>query len=69
MAIPYPAVQRGGINAVAMATPGITFPLDLVELAMIPAKPPKKAIRTSYTVGWVRASNSLWASLMGEIIK
>ena len=52
-----------------MATPGITFPLLLVELATIPARPPKNAIKTSYTVGWVRANNSLCASLIGEIRK
>ena len=53
----------------AIATPGITFPLLFVELATIPARPPKKAINTSYTVGCVRASNSLWASLIGDIRK
>src|SRR3989338_9722953 len=36
--IPYPAVHKGGINAVAIATPGNTFPLFLLVNAMIPAK-------------------------------
>ena len=42
VANPYPAVQIGGISAVAMATPGITLPLNLLLTATIPAKPPKK---------------------------
>ena len=58
VAKPYPAVQIGGINAVAMATPGITLPFRLVLIAIMPAKPPNKAIRTSYIVGLVRANNS-----------
>ena len=47
MANPKPPVQSGGIKAVAMATPGITFPLFLLLIATIPAKPPKVAIITS----------------------
>ena len=65
LARPKPAVQSGGINAVAIATPGMTLPLLFVELATMPAKPPKKAISTSYTVGCVRASSSLCASSRG----
>jgi hypothetical protein len=40
-------VQRGGINAVAIATPGIGFPFSTLVMAMTPTKPPKKAIKTS----------------------
>ena len=35
------------LNAVAIATPGMTLPLLFVELATMPAKPPKKAISRS----------------------
>ena len=60
VAIPYPAVQRGGIKAVAMATPGITVEvLSLRDWATMPAKPPNKAINTSHMVGDVRAKSSL----------
>ncbi len=45
--MPKPAVQSGGIKAVAIATPGIAFPFSFVAPATIPAKPPKNAIRTS----------------------
>ena len=38
---------EGGISAVAMATPGITFPFSLVERATTPASPPKSAMKTS----------------------
>ena len=52
-----------------MATPGITCPLLLVVSASTPAAPPQKAISTSYSVGDVRASSSLLASLMGDNMK
>lgn len=42
---PYPAVQRGGIRAVASATPGMGFSFSTRVIAMAPTKPPKKAIR------------------------
>ena len=47
MANPYPAVQSGGMRAVAMATPGITLPLPFVAMASIPAAPPQSAMSTS----------------------
>lgn len=65
MAIPKPAVHNGGISAVAIATPGRTFPLPFVARATIPAAPPHKAMRTSYNVGEVRANNSDCASSRG----
>jgi hypothetical protein len=34
----------GGINAVAMATPRITLPFNLLETAKKPANPPNNAI-------------------------
>jgi hypothetical protein len=59
VAKPKPAVQSGGIRAVAIATPGITVGTSLRELATIPARPPKIATPTSRSVGVVRAVNSL----------
>ncbi len=52
-------MQRGGINAVAIATPAIVF-IDLFLLlkATIKANPPDNAIITSLTSGNVLASNS-----------
>ena len=47
LAIPNPAVHKGGIRAVAIATPGRMFPLSLEAMATIPAAPPNRAIRTS----------------------
>lgn len=48
VASPKPAVQSGGISAVAIATPGMTVELrSLRDCATIPARPPKKAISTS----------------------
>jgi hypothetical protein len=38
---PYPAVQRGGIRAVAIATPG-GFPFSTLVIAIAPTKPQKK---------------------------
>jgi len=56
---PYPAVQSGGIKAVAIATPEITVIIvPRFALAMIRANPPKIAIRTSKIVGYVLASSS-----------
>ena len=47
-AIEYPQVHNGGINAVAIATPGITvFVLSILVCPIIPASPPKNAISTS----------------------
>ena len=34
--LPNPAVHKGGIKAVAIATPGITFPFSFVDKAIIP---------------------------------
>ena len=42
-AMAYPQVHNGGINAVAIATPGITvFVLSSLVCPMIPAIPPKR---------------------------
>ena len=65
VANPNPAVHSGGINAVAIATPGITLPFSLVATATIPARPPTKAMNTSYMVGEVRANNSDCTSSSG----
>ena len=69
VASPYPAVHRGGIRAVAMATPGITLPFCLLLMATMPASPPNRAIITSYMVGLVRANSSECAVDMGVIKK
>ena len=63
--MPNPAVQSGGMRAVAMATPGSTLPLPLQLSATMPAAPPHKAMSTSYRVGDVRARSSDCASLRG----
>ncbi len=64
---PYPAVQRGGMRAVAMATPGITVDVrSFLDCATMPAKPPAVATSTSHTVGEVRARISLWAVDRGD---
>lgn len=48
VARPKPAVQRGGISAVAIATPGITVEVRSCRVcATIPARPPNNAISTS----------------------
>ncbi len=44
-------MHSGGISAVAMATPGITVDFCRRVTPMMPAKPPKKAIRTPQIVG------------------
>lgn len=49
--MPYPQVQSGGIKAVAIATPGITFDFSVRVIPMIPASPPHNAINTSQIVG------------------
>ena len=67
LAMEYPHVHRGGISAVAIATPGITvLVLSILVCPMIPASPPKKAMRTSKNVGDVLASNSTVGSLTGD---
>ena len=69
-ASPKPAVQSGGMSAVAMATPEITVPLSLRLISMMPAKPPKSAISTSYMVGLVRARSSVgFSSSRGDTRK
>ena len=68
-AIPYPAVQSGGINAVAMATPGITLFFSVLVLPIAPAIPPAKAIKTSHIVGLVLANNSSVVPVNGDIKK
>lgn len=55
----HPAVHSGGIYAVAIATPGITYDLLRRVAAVLPASPPNRAISTSQMVGVVRASNSV----------
>ena len=52
-------VHKGGISAVAMATPKITDAMaPLFVRAIANAAPPKKAINTSRISGWVRAKSS-----------
>lgn len=68
IARPYPAVQSGGINAVAIATPGTTLVLILLDVANIPATPPKKATNRSKMLGCVRDNNS-GTSSVGVILK
>ena len=68
-AMPKPAVQRGGIRAVAIATPGITLLFSMRVLPIIPANPPKTAISTSQIVGSVRAKSSEDAVSIGENVK
>ena len=57
------------MRAVAMATPGMTFPLSLMLRATMPAAPPMKAMSTSKSVGEMRASSSDPASWKGETRK
>ena len=47
LAKPKPAVQSGGIKAVAIATPGIGLPLSSRVSEITPTNPPTKAISTS----------------------
>ncbi len=65
VASPYPAVQRGGISAVAIATPGITLLGLLRVIPIIPAVPPTNAIITSHIVGLVLDNISLPAVVIG----
>lgn len=66
LAIEYPQVHRGGISAVAIATPGTTVPnFSSLVCPMIPANPPKKAMSTSKKLGDVLAINSDVGSLIG----
>src|SRR5690606_6259987 len=70
LANPKPAVQRGGINAVAIATPKITLAtVPRLALAITSAKPPKNAISTSRISGAVRANSSEDSSLSGKNLK
>ena len=47
------------MRAVAMATPARTVPRSFRLFSRMPARPPNRAIRTSKTVGLVRASSSV----------
>ena len=58
MASPKPAVQTGGISAVAIATPGNAAAILDLLIATIPAIPPKKAIIISSAVGFILDNNS-----------
>lgn len=59
-------MHKGGISAVAMATPGIKVVFSLRVSPIMPAAPPKNAISTSHRVGVVRATNSEYACDKGE---
>ena len=66
LAIEYPQVHRGGISAVAIATPGTTVPnFSSLVCPMIPVNLPKKAMSTSKKLGDVLAINSDVGSLIG----
>ncbi len=66
LAIEYPQVHRGGISAVAIATPGTTVPnFYSLVCPMIPVNLPKKAMSTSKKLGDVLAINSDVGSLIG----
>ena len=70
VANPKPTVHKGGIRAVAIATPYITE--DMVPffvLAIIRANPPKKAIKISLISGFVLDKNSEDSSLRGKKAK
>jgi len=69
VANPKPAVQSGGINAVAMATPGIAFVWSCLDMDTMPAMPPKRATNTSSNVGNVLACSSLVICPNGVNIK
>ena len=67
LAKPKPAVQSGGISAVAIATPKITEAIvPFFVRAIIKARPPKNAISTSLISGRVLANNSEVTSLSGN---
>ena len=60
-------VHKGGISAVAIATPKITVAIvPFFVRAMMSAKPPKKAIKTSLISGCVLAKSSEDSSLNGK---
>ena len=64
---PKPTVHKGGIRAVAIATPNITGDIvPFLVLAIIKDKPPKKAINTSLISGSVLDNNSEDSSLKGK---
>ena len=70
VASPKPTVHSGGINAVAIATPKITeLIVPFFVLAIINAKPPKKAINTSLISGFVLDNSSEDSSLRGKKAK
>ncbi len=69
VANPKPETQSGGINAVAIATPGIAMVLFNLEPETIPATPPKNATPISSNVGLVRARISCVGSPSGVIKK
>jgi len=69
IASPKPAVHKGAIKAVAIATPGITLLFSFLVPATIRAKPPIKATNTSHMEGDVRANNSDCASCSGVPIE
>src|SRR5699024_4459592 len=67
---PYPTVHKGGINAVAIATPKITLAIvPLFVLATINPKPPNMAIKTSNIVGYVRAISSGVSLVNGDSLR
>ena len=64
---PKPTVHKGGIKAVAIATPNITGDIvPFLVLATIKDNPPKKAINTSLISGSVLDNNSEDSSLRGK---
>jgi len=70
LAIPNHAVHKGGINAVAIATHGITVKdLSFLVIAIIPATPQHNAIITSHTVGLVLTIISLVGLVKGLKVK
>ena len=69
MARPKPAEHNGGINAVAIATPGIAVVVSFLDAETIPATPPKNAIPISNEVGFVRDNISEVSSPNGDIKK
>src|SRR5690606_6382969 len=70
IAKPNPTVHRGGIKAVAIATPKITLAIvPFFALAITNAKPPKNAMSTSRISGAVRAKSSEDSSRKGKNLK
>ena len=67
---PKPTVHSGGIKAVAIATPKIAeLIFSFFVFAIIRARPPKKAIKTSLISGLVLDNNSDISSPRGKIKK